>query len=189
MAYNMPATAEAERLNAYFRQYGLLLCNENRELPSLSSVGGDWAAIVAFMTAGQVFYSKFYKHRVTYLSRECYAHIKPYRQRLSKVSPEAKSIYAFLSSVGQASTADIANALMLPKKALSTAMDELFAELLVTVIAQDRTINISWSSFLWGTYETWEQLHPIADIPVSQARLTALTGELISAKQLRNLLK
>lgn len=185
----MPITAKTERLNAYLRQYGLLLCNESRELPSLSSVGGDWNAIVRLMTAGQAFYSKFYKHRVTYLSREYYAHIKPYKQRLCKVSPAAKSIYAFLSSVGQASTADIANTLMLPGKALSAAMDELFAELLVTVIAQDRAINISWSSFLWGTYETWEQLHPIADISASPARLTALTGELISAKQLKNLLK
>ena len=71
-----------ELLKGYFSRNGFLLCNECRNMPSLFNVGGDWNSIVQLIEEGQVFYSKLYKGRVTYLSREFYAQVKPYRQRM-----------------------------------------------------------------------------------------------------------
>ena len=65
-------------LRNYFAQMGLLLCNENPYLPSLPTVGGTWNDIVAMMETREVFYSKLYKGRVTYLSRALYYHLKPF---------------------------------------------------------------------------------------------------------------
>lgn len=176
-------------LKSYFQAQGILLCNENRELPSLASVGGDWNGIVSLMEQGEVFYSKLYKGRVTYLSRAFYAQIKPYKQRLEKVSPAAKRIFEFLREAGPADTAEIKNALKLSGKPLSESMGELFRELLVTVIKRSQTLNVNWCSFDWGTYETWEQIHPVSDMIPEKGRLFALASSFLTERQIRNLLK
>ena len=66
-----PADPAREALKQYFSQNGLLLCNENTELPYLDLVGGSWNAIVSLMESGDVFYSRFYKNRGQ-LPRPCF---------------------------------------------------------------------------------------------------------------------
>ena len=182
-------TESENLLKSYFRTQGILLCNENRELPSLVSVGGDWNGIVSLMEQGEVFYSRLYKSRVTYLSRAFYAQIKPYKQRLKKVSPVAKKIFEFLCEAGHADTAEIKNALKLSGKSLSENIDELCRELLVTVIKRSRTLSANWCSFDWGTYETWEQIHPVSDIIPEKGCLFALASSFLTENQIKNLLK
>lgn len=148
-------------LRSYFMTNGLLLCNESKELPYLESVGGDWISIVALIEEGEVFYSKLYKGRVSYLSREFYGNIKPYRQRLERLSPTARSIYEHLTQIEMATTVEIKEILFLSGKTFTQCMDELFKELLVTAIQRDRTMNVNWSSFYWGTFEKWEAMHPL----------------------------
>ena len=82
-------------LRSYFVQNGILLCNENPDLPSLPSVGGTWNDIVTMMEDREVFYSKLYKGRVTYLSREFYYHIKSLRQGRSTSPPRLLSYWVF----------------------------------------------------------------------------------------------
>lgn len=181
--------AREKMLLSYFQSSGLLLCNESRDLPSLDPVGGDWGSIVALIEKGQVYYSKLYKGRVTYLSAAFYAQVKQYRQRLDKVSPTARSVFEFLGEAGKANTSEIKSILMLSGKAFSQSMNELFKELLVTAIERDRTMNVNWSSFYWGTFHTWELLHPIVDIDVSTNALRKLTLNIMTEKQLLKLLK
>ena len=68
-------------------------------------------------------------------------------------------------------------------------MHELSQELLITAIQRDKTINQNWSSFYWGTYKTWESLHPTSDIEVSTSRLKQLLDRLISEKEIHKLLQ
>jgi hypothetical protein len=86
-----------DALLTYFSQYGLLLCNENAALPYLELVGGSWNAVVSLMESGDVFYSRFYQNRVTYLSRELYAALKPYRRRLERLDGESARLMAYLT--------------------------------------------------------------------------------------------
>lgn len=181
--------AKKEMLLTYFSGNGLLLCNESQELPYLDMVGGDWNSIVELIEEGQVFYSKLYKNRVTYLSSAFYACVKSYKQRLDGVSATARNIYDFLASAGRANTAEIKSVLMLSAKAYAQDMDELFSELLVTAVARDKTMAANWSSFYWGTYKTWETMHPTADIKTSDDQLRALTKNLLTEKKLQNLMR
>lgn len=178
-----------ELLFSYFGSNGILLCNESKELPYLDSVGGDWNSITALIEEGQVFYSKLYKGRVTYLSMEFYANMKPYKQRLERISPTARMIYDFLSEIGTANTAEIKRVRSIPDKVFTESMNELFKELLVTAIKRDRTMNVNWSSFYWGTFEKWESLHPIIDAELSMDILRGQTKALLTEKKLANLLK
>lgn len=182
-------SSPVEMLARYFSGNGFLLCNENRALPSLFSVGGDWNGIVELIEDGQVFYSKLYKGRVTYLSREFYAQIKPYRQRMERISDRGAEIFELLETVECAGTQEIKRLLGLSNEAYTGAMLELGKELLVTAIRRDKTMNKNWSSFLWGTYKTWESLHPVSDIAVSDDRLKQLLAGLISEKEMKRFLK
>lgn len=173
-------TNQVSLLRAYFAKNGILLCNENKFLPSLETVGGGWNSIVHLIERGDVFYSKLYKRRATYLSREFYYQIKPYRQRTDALSEQAREVLAFIHSAGLVSSGDIKAVLMLSGKAFNACMDELFGELLVTAIARERTMNDNWSSFLWGTHKLWEQnagAPALAQSPDTARGMLALLNE------------
>ena len=184
-----PAPESLANLRAYFRQNGLLLCNESRELPSRFTVGGDWNAVVALIESGEVFYSRLYKGRVTYLSRDFYYAAKPFRRRAEKLSPAAGEAYAFLSSVESASTKEIKQSCLLSSKAYTQAMNELGAELLATALRRDQTMLANWSSFLWGTAACWEALHPPEASGAADAEtVRAMLASLLTEKQIAALL-
>lgn len=186
---NKEESIQESLLKSYFHNHGLLLCNDNKILPSLSSVGGDWNSIVAMIEQGEVFYSKLYQGRVTYLSQNFYAQIKPFRQRFDSISQTGREIYDFLDKKEYADTAEIKNIFMLSGKEFSKNMDELFKALLVTAIKRKDTINANWSSFYWGTYKTWEERHPLPEIEISEDALKALVSDLLTARQMEKLLK
>lgn len=164
MCDEAPVSLQAQLLRAYFSRNGILLCNESKELPYLEAVGGDWNSVVHLMTSGKVFYSKLYKGRVTYLSREFYYRVKPYRQRLESLSPESQELLSFIQEAGLVNTAEMKQALPLPAKQFAACMDALFRDLFVTVIARDRTIASNWTSFYWGSFERWEALQPTLNV-------------------------
>lgn len=145
------------RLQSYFLHNGILLCNENASLPSLNDVGGDWNAIVTLMERGEVFYSKFFKGRVTYLSAGLYWQLKPYRQKAAKISPDAARVYDAIMALWQATAQQVQELLLLPKKTCTVCFDELFSQLLITVNCRERIIAENWCTFYYAPYSVWEQ--------------------------------
>jgi hypothetical protein len=178
-------------LRAYFLRNHILLCNDNAFLPSLNDAGGDWNAVVYLIETREAVYSKAYRKRTTYLSLALYTMLKPYKQRFNKLSAESRRIYDFLSSCGPQSTSAIKDALMLSSKSFSAAFDPLLSELLVTAMERDRTMNETWSSFLWGTCSQWEATlkHPLPMAEPSEANLLALLSHLMPPKEIAALMK
>ena len=168
-----------EALLTYFAHNGMLLCNESTELPFLDLVGGNWYAIVSLMESGDVCYSRFYKNRVTYLSRELYFALKPFRRRAERLSAQSKRLLAFLQAAGEATAEQMQNTCMLEKKAQTEALNVLVSELFVTVLRRDLTIHESWCTFTYGTTEHWEEKQ------ASQTNIKSESGaELILLRQL-----
>ncbi|HWR22321.1 MAG TPA: hypothetical protein VN366_02490 [Feifaniaceae bacterium] len=178
-------------LRAYFARNHILLCNFNAYLPSLNDAGGDWNAIIHLIETREAVYSKVYRKRTAYLSPALYAMLKPYKQRFNKLSEESRRIYGFLSACGPQSTQAIKSALPLSGKNFSAAFDPLLQELLVTAMERDRTMNETWSSFLWGTYEQWEGTlaHPLPNVEAAEANLFALLSHIMPEKELIALMK
>lgn len=173
-------------LRSYFAQNGILLCNENKDLPSLPSVGGNWNDIVAMMEAREVFYSKLYKGRVTYLSRELYYHLKPFRQRESVLSSEAAGLLSLFRQTGPIGTGDLKRLSPLPAKELTRCLDELLKELLITAVRRDKTLNENWCTFLWADYTVWER--GADPLPADPAQARRLLEGLLSPRQVDKLL-
>lgn len=178
-------------LRTYFACNHILLCNDNAYLPSLNDAGGDWNAIIHLIEAREAVYSKAYRKRTAYLSPALYAMLKPYKQRFNRLPEESRRIYDFLCACGPKSTQEIKNALLLSGKSFSAAFDPLLQELLVTAMERDRTMNETWSSFLWGTSAQWEDTlaHPLPKVDASEANLIALLSHLMPQKEIAALTK
>ena len=125
----------------YLNTFGLLLCNENRYLPSLSDVGGDWDSIVSLIEKREVFYCKIYKKRTCYLSKELYFLLKRYKHSILSIPASSLDIYNFLCINGPADTETIKNKLILDKKSFNEAFDILLERMLATAVKRGRTIG------------------------------------------------
>ena len=185
----MPEQDEKARgaLIAYFRENGLLLCNENPKLPYLDQVGGNWNAIVSLMESGDVFYSRLYQNRVTYLSRTLYYLIKPYRQKERRLDASSTRLLAFLRVAGEANAEQMQAACLLQKRVQTKALEQLAKELLVTVSRRDKTIHDSWCTFYYCPAERWEERQS----PPEQAELDCAREQLrhhFSEKQIQSML-
>ena len=178
-----------EALKQYFTQNGLLLCNENAELPYLDLVGGSWNAIVSLMESGDVFYSRFYKNRVTYLSRELYFALKQFRLRAEKLTPQSERLLAFLEAAGEANAEQMQAACMLEKKAQTEALNLLVSELFVTVLRRDVTIHESWCTFCYGTSQRWEEKQTTQITTQDEREAEQILLRQLSQKQVNYLLR
>ena len=176
--------AAQHALRPYFAQNGMLLCNESRELPYLDLVGGSWNAIVSLMERGEVCYSRFFRGRVTYLSRALYCAIKPYRQRPLRLDEPSRRVLEFLRATGEANAEQMQAACLLERKAQAAALDALVSELFVTVSRRDVTIHESWCTFSYCPVERWEQRQPSP--PTEDARL--LLSRQLTDRQIDRLL-
>lgn len=180
-------TDTRDLLRSSLSRNSILLCNENRDIPSLASLGGRWNDMVALLESREIFYSKLYKNRVTYLPREFYYHVKPFRQRETLLSPQARELLMLLRQTGPIGTEELKRLFPLWGSRFSAYLDELLRELLVTAVKRDRTINETWCTFLWAPFEYWEA--GISPLPSSPAEAHRLLSPLLSEKQICSLLK
>lgn len=180
-------TNNSKFLEIYLDEKSMFLCNDDGRLASFSQLGGDWDTLMTLVEERKVFYSRLYKTRVTYISNRLYWSIKPYKQRLEKVSEKSKEIFEFLDVFGEATTPEIKEVLALSGKTFSQCIKELSKELLITATARDRKINNNWSSFFWGTYKVWEKT-AIPYKPGDKEEYKLLEP-VFSRKEIENLLK
>lgn len=153
----MPEKDKEQSILNYLDTYGLLLCNENKYLPSLFDIGGDWDSIISLIEKREAFYCKVYKKRTNYISKELYFLLKNYKQSTTGIPAVSLSIYNFLYENGPADTETIKNMLMLNSKSFKEAVDVLFERMLVTAVKRGNTLNQTWSTLVWGTYIDWEK--------------------------------
>lgn len=153
--FHQYSIARQEELREYIERNGIILCNENNELPSLVKLGYNMENIISLIEQKQVFYCKAYKKRSTYLSVKAY-------QLLSRCKPQkplieqAKLIYKAMSKTDVADKDELRVAMGMDKKEFDKAFDFLLENLYITAIA-GRRLNPNWYSYLYCTAERWKQ--------------------------------
>lgn len=174
-------------IEKYLDEMSMFLCNDYGKLLSFSQLGGDWDSLMTLIEERKVFYCRLYKNRVTYISDRLYWSIKPYKQRLEKVSEKSRDIFFFLDEFGEATTSEIKNVLTLSNKDFSKHANELVKELLITATTRDKKINNNWSSFYWGTYKLWEK----TSVKYKPCCMEAykLLGHIFNQNEIKNMLK
>jgi len=187
----LEANTKKLQLNTVIKDIGMLLLNENKQFLSVMELGGDWDTIMSLIEEREVFFSKVYKKRTTYLSRELYFLLKGFKQRALLGITEQK-ICEFLSQCGGADTETIKAALMIEDKKFKEVMDKLLESMNVTVLHHAKTLNPQWSSFVWGTYEQWEKSCKNVESPKNddenRKKIESILVKSMSIKEISNFL-
>ncbi|MDF2485160.1 MAG: hypothetical protein K0R46_1328 [Herbinix sp.] len=147
--------ARQEELREYIDTNGILLCNVNKDLPSLCGLGYNMENIIGLIELHQVFYCKTYKKRSTYLSVKAYQFLK--RCKSDKpLYPEAQIIYHAIRKCDFIDKDEFRLSFSLDKKAFDKAFDFLLENLYITAFAGKR-LNPNWYSYLYCNSERWEE--------------------------------
>lgn len=176
-------------MQAWLIQNGILLCNQNPELPALEDIGCTWRDAMELIDKHLVFCSKAYKKRTAYLSPEAYRLIKVLRPQRPMSGP-ARELYSMIEENPGADAAFLKSACAMESKDYRAGMDFLLQNLYVTAIASGRELNENWSELLYCTAGEWERLAP-AIVPAEdpKGRLWELVGGVMTEKQFKSLIR
>lgn len=186
----MTVSREGEaRLRRHLESTGILLVNENRYLPSLADLGGEWYEIAQLVERREAFYSKVYRNRTTYLSAEVYFLLKAIRPEVP-VRGESAVIYDFIREFGSTDTTTIKQAVLIDDRRFGHAFDFLLQHLLVTVLRTGRVLNPNWSTYVWGMAKEWEEQAAPLRIRSAEAagRLQEILGRSLPERELAKLI-
>ena len=160
-------------IQAWLIQNGILLCNQNPDLPALEDIGCTWRDAMELIDKHLAFYSKAYKKRTAYLSPEAYRLIKILRPQRPMSGP-ARELYSVIEE----------------NPGADAALDFLLQNLYVTAIASGRELNENWSELMYCTAGEWERLAPaIALAEDPRGRLWELLGGVMTEKQIESLIR
>ena len=177
------------RLLDYLETNGILLCNANPYLPSLEDVGCAWQDVTELIDNHLLFYSKAYKKRTAYLSREAYYLLKAVKPQ-KPLTPAAETLYTLLKQTPMAETSFLKRVSALPTKEYSQSFDFLLQNLYITAVKNGTARNENWSTFYYGTAKEWEKnstnLYSCAD---PAARLWEILSHTMTEKQFSTFIK
>lgn len=177
-------------MRAWLKQNGILLCNQNPDLPALEDIGCTWRDAMELIDAHMAFYSKAYKKRTAYLSQEAYYLMKALRPQRPMNGP-ARELYSVIEENPGADAAFLKSACAMESGDYRAGMDFLLQNLYVTAIARGRELSESWSELLYCTAQEWEKTAPGPEAPAQEPRkrLWELTCGIMTEKQFKSLLR
>lgn len=146
-------------LQSYLGDNGILLCNRNPDLPALEDVGCTWQDVTELIDRHELFYSKAFRKRTTYLSPEAYYLLKAAKPQKPLIPP-AEHILSLLGNGSIAETAFLKQVCGLSSREYRDGFDFLLQNLYITAMANGTVLNESWSTFQYGTAQAWEELSP-----------------------------
>ena len=146
-------------LQSYLGDNGILLCNRNPDLPALEDVGCTWQDVTELIDRHELFYSKAFRKRTTYLSPEAYYLLKAAKPQKPLIPP-AEHILSLLGNGSIAETAFLKQVCGLSSREYRDGFDFLLQNLYITAMANGAVLNESWSTFRYGTAQAWEELSP-----------------------------
>jgi hypothetical protein len=153
--FHQYSMARQEELKDYIDIHGILLCNENVELPSLCSLGYNMENITGLIELHQVFYCKAYKKRSTYLSVRAYQLLRR-TKTVKELYPEAKIIYDDIRRQDYIDKEVFKIRYEMDKKVFDKAFDFLLENLYITAYAGKR-LNPNWYTYLYCSFDRFDK--------------------------------
>ena len=151
----MDELAGQTKLYDYLAYAGILACNVNPYLPSLSDIGCEWCDLTDLIDKHGLFYCKTYRKRTTFLSNDVYFLLK--ESRVARPLDEnAARIFGILEKLGVAESQTLRETAMMERGAFSKAMDALLEEMQITAFQNGRILGPNWSTFVYSTADFWE---------------------------------
>lgn len=157
----MAQPAHTEKLKAYLEKMGILSCNDNPWLPSLSDIGCVWEDVTALIDTHTLFYCKAYRRRTVYLSNRAYFLLKACRTP-GPMPEKAAALYRLFEEAGPIAMAEAKTLAHMQPEEFSRACAQLLENCRITAFQNGKILNPNWSAFIYSTAPAWEAA---ADVP------------------------
>lgn len=144
------------KLYDYLAFAGILACNVNPYLPSLSDIGCEWNDMTGLVDRHELFYCKAYRKRTTFLSNEVYFLLKECRPA-KQLDENAARVWSLLEKLGTADAQTLREAALMERGTFLRAIDTLLGELRITAFQNGKILNPNWSAFVYCTADAWER--------------------------------
>jgi hypothetical protein len=155
------STEYLNRLKDYLEYAGIITCNVNPYLPSLSDIGFSWTDATALIDSHELFYCKAYRKRTTYLSNSVYFLLKQCKNK--KLMPyDATIIYDAIRQSGPLFMTELKLLTRMESSIFSKAFNFLLENMYITAYKNGEFLNSNWSTLVYCTAEKWEKC---VDIP------------------------
>ncbi len=152
----MDVSLNTAKLKEYLDFAGILTCNVNVYLPSLSDIGCEWGDVTALIDSHGLFYCKAYRKRTTYLSNTVYFLLKQCKPQ-KPMNDSARWIYELLEKNGPMETETLKPLSNMESKSFAQTFDFLLENRYITAYQNGKVLNPNWSTFLYSTAEVWEE--------------------------------
>lgn len=145
-----------KHLKEYLDYAGILTCNVNPYLPSLSDIGCEWSDAVALIDSHELFYCKTYRKHTTYLSNRVYFLLK--KCLIQKpMNSDAAMIYDILKQAGPMQTSELKLLARMESSGFSRATNFLLENMYTTAYKNGDFLNTNWSTLVYSTADDWEK--------------------------------
>ena len=163
--FSQADAAREEQLLEILNLKGLLLVNENEELPSLCGEGFSMENMAGLINRRQAVYAKVYDRRPVFLSVKAYQLLKRCMPQ-QPPSDTAKRIYEEISRFDCADKTEIRSRLQMNKREFDHGFDWLLYRLKITAVSA-RKIKHNWYEYAYAADSVWgkdvEELHLAGD--------------------------
>lgn len=150
------STKNSDRLKKYLDYNGIITCNVNPYLPSLSDIECSWEDAVALIDSHDIFYCKTYRKRTTYLSNYAYFLLKQCKTK-KPMHGDAAMIYDALKQVGPLQTTELKLLTHMEPNIFSKAFTFLLENMYITAYENGEFLSSNWSTLVYCTAEEWER--------------------------------
>lgn len=144
-------------LKEKINENGIMLLNESDELPSIVGEGFNWYEVMGLIEKGDIFFTKLYKKRTTYISRELYFCFKTILY-LEHMTDSEHMLHNLINEISGITTSSLKEILIMDSKELDKLILQLSMNMQITILGSGKYININWSHVRWCTAEYWESL-------------------------------
>ena len=150
-------------LAATINGMGILTLNSNLTMPNVIDLGYTWQDVTSLINAHEIFYSKAYKKRTTYLSKLVYYLLKEHQPQ-KPLTSEAQEIYELLEG-GPLSTKELKTMTFTKAELYQDAFNFLLEQRYITAYATSKELNPNWSTFIYCTASYWEEVAGVPPLP------------------------
>lgn len=135
---------------------GFMLLNGNEKYPSICGLSGNWDDMIRLISERRAYLSKLVNGNTTLLSSELYFCFKSFHRVSNVLNTNEEMIYDLIKhscSIGMTTLRELTP---LDKNEINKALVNLQNRMYITVIGEEKRLNPTWGTYLYGTSEVWE---------------------------------
>lgn len=182
---------QAGALLAYVNRFGMIGCNSNKYVTSISEMGISLNAVMELIDHKEIFYTKVFMRRTVYISKQLYFLLKAIKGCKAHNYYESH-ILEIMKMLQPVSTKYLKAACKICNGKYNENFNKLLENMSITAYCTYEFMNPHWASMLYVTSSKWEEeiKYPSIECPREEAeeKIKSILSNTIGQKYIEKLI-